>query len=71
MGLPGFQMEAPFASSLFVEIRKRMGASVFDAFQGAIIDAVEEAKPKQETEPTAKDNKDKDTERFKAFDRIK
>ncbi len=62
VGLAGFQMEAPFAPSLFVEIRKRMGASVFDAFQGAIIDAVEEAKPTQETTPTAKDKKDKDDE---------
>ena len=25
VGLPGYQMEAPFASSLFVEIRKRIG----------------------------------------------
>lgn len=46
VGLPGYQMEAPFAPSLFVEIRKRMGQSVFDVFQGAIIDAVESAKPK-------------------------
>jgi hypothetical protein len=46
VGLPGYQMAAPFAPSLFVEIRKRMGQSVFDVFQGAIIDAVESAKPK-------------------------
>ena len=26
VGLPGYQMEAPFAPSLFVEIRKRMGS---------------------------------------------
>ena len=48
VGLSGYQMEAPFAPSLFVEIRKRMGQSVFDVFQGAIIDAVEGAKPKRE-----------------------
>ncbi len=47
VGLPGYQMEAPFAPSLFVESRKRMGQSVFDVFQAAIIDAVESAKPKQ------------------------
>ena len=41
VGLPGFQMHAPFAPSLFVEIRKRMGASVFEVFQSAIIDSVE------------------------------
>ena len=46
VGLPGYQMEAPFVPSLFVEIRKRMGQSVFNVFQGAIIDAVESAKPK-------------------------
>ncbi len=57
VGLAGFQAEAPFAPSLFVEIRKRMGASVFDEFQSAIIDAVEGAKskPKQGTQPTATD----------------
>ena len=49
VGLPGYQIEAPFVPSLFVEIRKRMGQSVFDAFQGAIIKAVEGAKPKQKT----------------------
>ena len=32
VGLSGYQMEAPFASSLFVEIRKRMGQSVFERF---------------------------------------
>ena len=57
VGLPGYQMEAPFAPSLFVEIRKRMGQSVFDVFQGAIIDAVESAKPKKKTK-AAVDKKD-------------
>ncbi len=50
VGLPGFQKEAPFNPSLFVAIRKRMGQSVFDAFQSAIIDVIEaispEAQPK-------------------------
>lgn len=46
VGLAGYQREAPFAPSLFVEIRKRMGHGVFDIFQGAIIDALEEAKAK-------------------------
>jgi len=44
VGLPGFQMKEPFAPSLFVEIRKRMGKAVFDVFQEAIIDAVAKAK---------------------------
>lgn len=42
VGLPGYQMEEPFAPSLFVDIRRRMGQSVFDKFQRAIIDAVAE-----------------------------
>ena len=58
VGLPGYQMEAPFAPSLFVEIRKRMGQSVFDVFQGAIIDAVERAKPKHKAEATSDDKDD-------------
>ena len=48
VGLPGYQMEAPFAPSLFVEIRKRMGQSVFDEFQRAIIDSVAEEKHKKQ-----------------------
>ena len=55
VGLPGYQMEAPFVPSLFVEIRKRMGQSVFDVFQGAIIDAVESAKPKPKAKTTSND----------------
>ena len=45
-GLSGYQMQAPFAPSLFVEIRKRMGQEVFEHFHGAIIEAVEAAKEK-------------------------
>jgi IS5 family transposase len=59
VGLPGYQMEAPFAPSLFVEIRKRMGQSVFDVFQAAIIDAVESAKPKQKAKRTSDDEDDR------------
>ena len=46
VGLPGYQMLAPFAPSLFVEIRKRMGQSVFDVFYDAVIDAVDNANQK-------------------------
>ena len=49
MGLAGYQMEAPFAPSLFVVIRKRMGQGVFEIFQGAIIDAMEKAKVKKKS----------------------
>ena len=44
VGLPGYQMEAPFVPSLLVEVRKRMGKTVFDVFEAAIIDSVESAK---------------------------
>ena len=37
VGLQGYQIEAPFSPTLFVEIRKRMGHNVFEAFQGAIL----------------------------------
>ncbi len=49
VGLPGYQMAAPFAPSLLVEIRKRMGPTVFEVFHGAIIDAVEKAKAKNQS----------------------
>ena len=42
-GLSGYQMQAPFAASLLVEVRKRMGQEVFEHFHGAIIEAVEGA----------------------------
>ena len=45
-GLSGYQMQAPFAASLLVEVRKRMGQEVFEHFHGAIIEAVEGAKKK-------------------------
>ena len=38
VGLASYQMEAPFAPSLFVEIRKRMGQSVFEGFHRAIVE---------------------------------
>jgi hypothetical protein len=50
VGLAGYQMKAPFAPSLLVEIRKRMGQGVFAIFQGAIIDAVEDAKAKKKSQ---------------------
>ena len=47
VGLPGYQTEAPFAPSLLVEIRKRMGQEVFEAFHGAIIAALEKEKARR------------------------
>ena len=51
VGLAGFQMEEPFASSLFVEIRKRMGQSVFEGFHQAIIGAHDGEKERIESKP--------------------
>jgi hypothetical protein len=45
VGLPGYQATAPFAPSLLVEIRKRMGEAVFEGFHRAIIEAHECQKP--------------------------
>lgn len=40
-GLKSFQTQPPFAPSLFVEIRRRMGTAVFEQFHQAIIDQME------------------------------
>jgi hypothetical protein len=37
VGLTGYQMQAPFAPSLFVEIRKQMRQGVFEIIQGALL----------------------------------
>ncbi len=49
VGLPGYQMEAPFAPSLCVEIRTRMGQSLCDVLYGAVIDAVDSTAQKTVT----------------------
>jgi len=41
VGLRGYQTAEPFAASLFVEIRKRMGETVFEDFHRAVIEAHE------------------------------
>ncbi len=51
VGLAGYQMEAPFAPSLLVEIRKRMGQSVFEGFHQAIIEAHDGEKEPIKSEP--------------------
>ena len=45
VGLSRYQTEPPFAPSLFVEIRKRMGQTVFEDFHEAIIGAIAKKKP--------------------------
>lgn len=44
-GLKSFQTEPPFDPSLFVDIRKRLGADDFDAFNDAIITRSEQLTP--------------------------
>ena len=65
VGLPGYQQQAPFAPSLFVDIRKRMGNAVFEVFQQALIDAVDALKsPRRSTASVHADTstRDKDDE---------
>jgi hypothetical protein len=60
VGLPGYQAAVPFAPSLLVEVRKRMGEAVFEGFHRAIIEAHERQKPtptKRETPPPAAEPK--------------
>jgi IS5 family transposase len=60
VGLPGYQMQVPFAPSLFVEIRKRMGQGVFEIFHGAIIDALGSLQSKRQSPCPPKSDKDPD-----------
>ncbi len=65
VGLPGYQQQSPFAPSLFVDIRKRMGNAVFEVFQQALIDAVDALKsPRRSTASVHADTstRDKDDE---------
>ena len=63
LGLPGYQMQVPFAPSLFVEIRKRMGQEVFEAFHGAIVDAMQRKRTMSKAS-RANDPDDQDTPPF-------
>jgi hypothetical protein len=46
-GLISFQTKLPFHPTVFVDIRKRMGASSFDAWNALIIEKADELKPKK------------------------
>jgi len=46
VGFSRFRKEQPFAPSLFVEIRKRMGNEVFSAFEDAILEKIGRKPPK-------------------------
>ena len=71
VGLPGYQQAAPFAPSLFVEIRKRMGAQVFDDFEQAIItahDGKQSSQPEDKEPPSPPPQADKETDVAKAIE---
>ncbi|MDP3664432.1 MAG: transposase, partial [Nitrosomonas sp.] len=59
-GLKGFQAKAPFATSLLVEKRKRMGQTVFDELHEAIIETVEPRRTKKSVKATSDDDNDDD-----------
>ena len=44
-GFKGFSIQAPFAQSLLVEIRKRMGIDVFEKLHQAIINQIDRRSP--------------------------
>jgi len=51
-GLSSFQTEKPFHPTVFVDIRKRMGATSFDKWNEKIIKKADELKPKKERKIT-------------------
>uniref|UniRef100_UPI003AF5FDDD IS5 family transposase n=4 Tax=Thiolapillus sp. TaxID=2017437 RepID=UPI003AF5FDDD len=65
VGLPGYQMEPPFAPSLFVEIRKRMGATLFDDFHAAVVERIEKgpSDPKKRKDKARPADNDKAAEK--------
>jgi len=45
VGFSGYKDEPPFAPSLFVEIRKRMGEEVFASFEKVILEKISKSRP--------------------------
>ena len=60
VGLAGYQMKAPFAPSLLVDIRKRMGQQVFELFQQSIIDELATHNSQKARASARQDKKDDD-----------
>lgn len=61
-GLPSLTTEKVFDPSLFVDIRKRMGAGEFDAFNQLVIEKAEKLKPLRAKIKRAQKSKSKDDE---------
>jgi transposase, IS5 family len=62
-GLKSFQTEIPFDPSLFVDIRKRMGADKFDQFNDLVIARTESLKPKNKRILTREEQNNKNNEK--------
>ena len=58
VGLPGYQVAAPFAPSLLVQIRRRIGDEVFESFYQTIIESVDAARKKRPQRNRSKASKD-------------
>jgi len=52
VGLSSYKDESPFTASLFVEIRKRMGRTVFSSFEETILSSIESKKGRRTTQST-------------------
>lgn len=59
-GLSSFQTETPFHPTVFVDIRKRMGAVSFDKWNEIIIEKADDIKPKKKKAITKDDSEQKD-----------
>ncbi len=64
-GLKSFQTKVPFHPTVFVDIRKRMGASSFDKWNELIIEQADSIKPKRNRQIT----KDKEEKREEGEDK--
>jgi len=60
-GLPSFQVEEPFHPTVFVDIRKRMGAVSFDKWNELIIEKADSLKPKKKKNISKTDSDDEDS----------
>jgi hypothetical protein len=62
-GLSSFQTEKPFHPTVFVDIRKRMGATSFDKWNEIIIEKADEIKPENKRQITKNNTDVSDNER--------
>ena len=60
-GFSGFTLEQPFAPSLFVEIRKRMGATVYEQFEQSIETKLSEILKKRDKKAKQPNRSDKNS----------